>query len=170
MRRRHYSAPLVETIHEIPDHLVPLADPRAILLLEDDATLAEVLRNALEKKNFRITRVRNGIDGIQKILESDYHLILCDMIMPGFPGDMFYRAVERSRPHLCNRFLFMTGHTGDRQIDVFIRGVRGLMIFKPFQLHELLEAMDVVLKKTPQLAIDSSLGPAPVASRSMGRH
>jgi DNA-binding NarL/FixJ family response regulator len=69
------------------------------------------------------------------------------MIMPGFPGDMFYRAVERIRPHLCKRFLFMTGHTGDRQIDQFIRGVRGLMIFKPFQLHELLEAMRVVLNK-----------------------
>jgi DNA-binding response OmpR family regulator len=147
MRRRYYS-PLVETIHEMPDDLMPPAEPRSILLLEDDATLAEVLRNALEKKNFRVTRVRNGIDGIQRILESNYHLILCDMIMPGFPGDMFYRAVERSRPQLCRRFLFMTGHTGDRQIDQFIRSVGGLMIFKPFQLHELLEAMDVVLKKS----------------------
>jgi hypothetical protein len=41
----------------------------------------------------------------------------------------------------------MTGHTGDRQIDTFIRGVRGLMIFKPFQFHDLLEAIKVVLKK-----------------------
>jgi DNA-binding response OmpR family regulator len=149
MHRRHYS-PLVETIHEIPEDLVSLADPRTILLLEDDATLADVLRNSLEKKNFNVTRVRNGIDGIHRILESNYDLILCDMIMPGFPGDMFYRAVQRSRPHLCNRFLFMTGHTGDRQIDQFIRGVRGLMIFKPFQLCELLEAINVVLKKAQQ--------------------
>jgi hypothetical protein len=69
------------------------------------------------------------------------------MIMPGFPGDMFYRAVERSRPHLCKRFLFMTGHNGDPQIDTFIRSVRGLMIWKPFQLHELLQGLKVVAGK-----------------------
>jgi two-component system, OmpR family, response regulator RegX3 len=147
MRRRYY-APLVEKTYEIAEDLVSLEDPRTILLLEDDASLAEVLCNALAKKNFHVTRVRNGTEGIHQILESDYDVILCDMIMPGFPGDMFYRAVERSRPHLCKRFLFMTGHTGDPQIDEFIRSVRGLMVFKPFQLHELLEAIQVVLKKS----------------------
>jgi two-component system, NtrC family, sensor kinase len=80
-------------------------------------------------------------------LKQDYDVLLCDMIMPGFPGDMFYRAVELSRPHLCKRFLFMTGHNGDPQIDAFIRSVRGLMIWKPFQLHELLRALKVVLEK-----------------------
>jgi DNA-binding response OmpR family regulator len=148
--RRLYQPPLAEKTYEIPTDLVSLADPRTILLLEDDATLAEVLCSGLTRKNFRVTRVRNGTDGIQCILESDYDLILCDMIMPGFPGDMFYRAVERSRPHLCKRFVFMTGHTGDRQIDDFIRSVRGLMVFKPFQLHELLEAIQVILKKGEQ--------------------
>jgi DNA-binding response OmpR family regulator len=145
--RRSYYAPPVEKTYEIPDDLIPLEEPRSILLLEDDATLAEVLRNNLEMKHFRVSRVRSGAEGLRRILESDYDLILCDMIMPGFPGDMFYRAVERSRPHLCKRFLFMTGHTGDRQIDQFIRSVRGLMVFKPFQFHELLEAIQVVLNK-----------------------
>lgn len=153
MRRRYY-VPMVEKTYEIADDLVSLEEPRTILLLEDDASLADVLCNALTKKNFHVTRVRNGTEGIQHILESDYDIILCDMIMPGFPGDMFYRAVERSRPHLCKRFLFMTGHTGDRQIDEFIRSVRGLMIFKPFQLHELMEAIQVVLKKSPALGSD----------------
>jgi DNA-binding response OmpR family regulator len=145
--RRSYYAPPVEKTYEIPDDLVTLADPRSVLLLEDDATLADMLRRCLELKNFRVTRVRSGAEGIQLILKLDFDLILCDMIMPGFPGDMFYRAVERARPNLCKRFLFMTGHTGDREIDQFVRGIRGLMIFKPFQMHELLAAIEVVLKK-----------------------
>jgi DNA-binding response OmpR family regulator len=144
--RRSYYAPVVEKTYEIPDEGIQF-DSRSVLLLEDDASLAEMLRNALQARNFTVTRVRSGSEGIQHILSFDYDVILCDMIMPGFPGDMFYRAVERSRPHLCSRFLFMTGHTGDRQIDTFVRSVRGLMIFKPFQLHDLLEAIKVVLKK-----------------------
>lgn len=146
MRRRYYSPP-VEKTYEIPDDLVSLDDPQSVLLLEDDATLSEILSNVLQTNNFRVTRVRNGTEGVQQILKFDFDLILCDMIMPGFPGDMFYHAVKRIRPHLCRRFLFMTGHTGDRQIDAFIRSVRGLMIFKPFQFHELMEAINVVLRR-----------------------
>ena len=144
--RRRYHGPNIERTYEIPDDLIR-PDPKSVLMLEDDATLAEVLRNGLELHDFTVTRVRSGAEGIQCVLKRDYDIILCDMIMPGFPGDMFYRAVERSRPHLCKRFLFMTGHNGDPQIDAFIRSVRGLMIWKPFQLHELLQAMKVVLGK-----------------------
>jgi CheY-like chemotaxis protein len=144
--RRHCYASSVEKTYEIPDDLIR-PDPKSVLMLEDDATLAEILMNGLELHNYRVTRVRSGAEGIQHVLKQDYDILLCDMIMPGFPGDMFYRAVERSRPHLCKRFLFMTGHNGDPQIDAFIRSVRGLMLWKPFQLHELLQGLKVVVKK-----------------------
>jgi CheY-like chemotaxis protein len=144
--RHQYYVTNIEKTYEIPDDLIR-PDPKSVLMLEDDATLAEVLRNGLELNNYRVTRVRSGAEGIQRVLKQDYDVLLCDMIMPGFPGDMFYRAVELSRPHVCKRFLFMTGHNGDPQIDAFIRSVRGLMIWKPFQLHELLRALKVVLEK-----------------------
>ncbi|MCL4178638.1 MAG: response regulator [Verrucomicrobia bacterium] len=146
MRRRYSNMSIVERTYEIPDDLIR-PDPKSILMLEDDASLADVLRKGLEHNNYIVTRVRSGAEGVQCILKQDYDFLLCDMIMPGFPGDMFYRAVERVRPHLCRRFLFMTGHNGDAQIDAFIRSVRGLMIWKPFQLHELLQALKVVAEK-----------------------
>lgn len=145
MRRNHF-VPLVEKTYEIPDDLIR-PEPKSILLLEDDATLAEVLRNGLELNNYRVTRVRSGAEGIQLVIKQDFDILLCDMIMPNFPGDMFYRAVERARPYMCKRFVFMTGHSGDARIDQFIRSVRGLMIWKPFKIHELLQTMKVVLDK-----------------------
>ena len=68
------------------------------------------------------------------------------MVIPNFPGDMFYSAVERIRPQLCKRFIFMTGHQGDRKIEEFIRRIRGLMLWKPFQMHVLFEAVEAVNK------------------------
>lgn len=147
---RHY-VPILKA-YEIQDDPV-WSVQKSVLLLEDGATLAHMLRSGLEMNNYAVTRARNGAEGIQCILKRDYDFLLCDMIMPGFPGDMFYRAVERNRPHLCRRFLFMTGHHGNAQIDDFIRSVRGSLIWKPFRLHELLEALDVVARKTmPEVA------------------
>ena len=81
------------------------------------------------------------------VLRTDYDAIVCDMVMPGFPGDMFYLAVQRVRPQLCRRFVFTTGHRADPKIDQFIRQVKGLMVWKPFQPHELIEAIKTVVRK-----------------------
>jgi len=41
----------------------------------------------------------------------------------------------------------MTGHTADKEIGDFIRGIRGLALWKPFEMHQLTEAIGIVLKK-----------------------
>jgi DNA-binding NarL/FixJ family response regulator len=84
---------------------------------------------------------------LKKILSDDFEIILCDMVMPNFPGDMFYLAVERVRPNLCKRFIFMTGHKGDPKIGEFIRRIRGLMLWKPFEMHVLFDAIKAVNSK-----------------------
>lgn len=60
---------------------------------------------------------------------------------------MFYKAVERTKPHLCQRFVFMTGHQADKDVNDFIRSIRGLVLWKPFEMHQLTEAIGIILKK-----------------------
>ena len=122
---------------------------KTVLLLDDESDLSEVLKAYLEEHGFRVVCVKNGVEGLKKIIEQEFDIILCDMMMPQLPGDMFYIAVERVKPQLTKRFVFMTGHKNDKKIDEFIRRVKGLMLFKPFQPHELLDMMNVVLKKSP---------------------
>ncbi len=90
---------------------------------------------------------KSGVEGLKKIMADDFDLVICDMVMPSLPGDMFYLAVERTKPRLCRRFIFITGHKGDPKIDAFIRRVGGLMLWKPFQMHELQRAIQSVLRK-----------------------
>ncbi len=142
--------------YEITEEPTPL-EPKRVLILEDEPALSAVVKDFLEGNGFQVTVVASGAEGLQKILQMDYDAILCDMVMPNFPGDMFYLAVERVRSHLCKRFIFMTGHQGDPQIDAFIRRVHGLMLWKPFQLHEVLDAIKTVLKKASS---DGSTSPA----------
>ena len=81
----------------------------------------------------------------------------CDMVMPNFPGELFYCAVQRIQPHICARFVFMTGHRADEKIDAFIRQVGGVMLWKPFKQQELLHAISLVLTKAePAQAVSPS--------------
>lgn len=112
-----------------------------ILLLEDDESFCEVIRDCLVEKGYDVVAVQNGGEGVREVLASDFKTVLCDIMMPGLPGDMFYRAVERIRPALCQAFIFMTGHQNDARTNEFIKSVNGFVLRKPFPLDKMLDSI-----------------------------
>lgn len=137
---------LSEQTHEMDDGDLPPA-PKKILILDDDPALGDSLKLRLEGDGFQVACVTSGVDGLKLVMGEKFDVVVCDMVMPNMPGDMFYKAVERTKPYLTKRFIFITGHAGNPDIDQFIRSVRGLMLWKPFEHHQLLEAVEAVLKK-----------------------
>ena len=122
--------------------------PKHILMLEDETALTDELKPFFAYNGYNLVAVTNGVDGLRQIIARDFSAIICDMMMPNLPGDMFYRAVERTKPQLCKRFIFITGFKGNRDIEDFIRKVNGVMLWKPFETHELMDAIQVVIQKT----------------------
>ncbi|MBI3413909.1 MAG: response regulator [Verrucomicrobia bacterium] len=120
---------------------------KTILIVDDEADFVELTKLHLEGAGYLVESAFDGVQGIKKIMASNYAVILCDMMMPNLAGDKFYLAVERVKPELCKRFIFVTGHRGDPKMDAFIRKVRGLILWKPFQIHVLLETIQAIEKK-----------------------
>ncbi len=115
-----------------------------VLLLEDDVSFNEVTRDYLVECGYTVVAVESGVDGIREVMAGDFTLILCDMAMPKMRGDMFYRAVERVRPHLCHRFVFMTGYRDDARTSEFIQQVGAYVLRKPFPLRYLLDSISFI--------------------------
>src|SRR5688500_5619919 len=122
MNQKKYFVPPAEKTHVLSEPETP-PEPKHILLLDDDADLIWTLKEVFESHNYQVTAVQNGVDGVKQVMAHDFDVILCDMLMPNLPGDMFYLAVERTKPHLCKRFVFISGHKGEPRIDAFIRKV-----------------------------------------------
>ena len=128
------------------DHYAP-SGARTILIVEDDVDFVDAIRECIETLGYEVDVATDGVHGIRKIMAKDYTVILCDMVMPGLAGDMFYLGVERVKPHLCPRFIFMTGYQGDQKIDQFIRKVHGIMLWKPFKTKALVESIQAMEKR-----------------------
>jgi len=122
-------------------------DSKRILFLEDETELVQTLTPLLEGRGFSVSCVTNGVEGLREIMAHDFAAIVCDIMMPNLPGDMFYRAVERTKPHLCKRFVFITGYKGNREVDEFIRRVKGVLLWKPFETAQLIKAIETILQK-----------------------
>jgi CheY-like chemotaxis protein len=127
-----------------------LSDPqrdagKQVLVVEDDPDFSTVLRDYLRSRGFRVTAFGNGAEALRAILSSDYDVIVCDMVMPRMAGDMFYEAVRRVKPHLCDRFIFVTGHAESPQVKEFLARVSGMVLKKPFHLDDLDETIRQLL-------------------------
>lgn len=120
---------------------------QSVLIVEDDVAFGDMLRTFLESHPFCVTRVTDGAEGLRQLSATDFDLIISDMVLPHLTGDQLYMEVEKIKPHLCPRFIFMTGHHADPKSDNFIRRVRALMLWKPFHLGDLLSAAETIRRK-----------------------
>ena len=128
---------------QLPDAYSTL-QAKKILLLEDDEQFKETLKDFLESRFYEVVAVRNGVEGVREIMRHDFEIIICDMMMPNLPGDMFYLAVERLKPHLCPRFIFITGLRGNAKITEFVKQVNGTMLAKPFHMDDMVETINFI--------------------------
>ena len=88
-----------------------------------------------------------GVEGLREVMAMDFDVIICDLMMPTMPGDMFYLAVQKVKPNLCRRFLFVTGHGDEPRVNSFLHKTDGLVVFKPVPSVELVQMISLVLKR-----------------------
>ncbi len=117
---------------------------RRVLLLEDDVRISEMLAGA----GWSVSVTKSGLDALKELMASDFTAILCDMSMPGMSGNVLYRAIERARPHLCERFICMTERPGQGGEQGLLKSTNGHLLFKPVDLEELMDVLTFVEART----------------------
>lgn len=120
---------------------------RNILLLDNDIELADTLKQLLELRNYLVTTASNGVEGLREVMEFDFDVILCDLMMPQMPGDMFYLAVKKVKPEMAKRFIFITGHGDDPKIRIFLSQAEGIVLRKPILSEDLIQAISFIISE-----------------------
>lgn len=122
---------------------------RQLLVVEDDVDIAEVIRDWFELQGVRVITAHRGAEALKHVLCIDFDAIICDMIMPQMPGDMFYVAVGKVKPHLANRFVFITGYRDRPDVAHFLWQYCGPTLDKPLSMVELSQAVESVASPLP---------------------
>ncbi|MCF8322145.1 MAG: response regulator, partial [Flavobacterium sp.] len=85
-----------------------------ILIIEDEAAIRRVLTKILseENENYTVEEAEDGIQGLEKIKNNDYDLVLCDIKMPKMDGVEALEAVKSTKPEIP--MVMISGH-GDME-------------------------------------------------------
>lgn len=119
-----------------------------ILIIEDDATLSNNIKDILEEEGFLVRAEADGSLGIKTAVEWLPDLIICDISLPTRNGyevidEIFKMPATRKIP-----FIFLTARVERQDIRKGMQLGADDYIFKPFDLNDLLNSIKLRLEKS----------------------
>src|SRR5438477_5208733 len=125
-----------------------MAEPKTILIVDDDMELSDGLRAVLERGGYRVIQARDGQQGKQQVYQQRPDLVILDMMMPrmgGYPVLEHFRGKTDAPP-----IIMITANEGSRhKAYAEYLGVIDY-IRKPFAMERLLETVNRALKPQPK--------------------
>lgn len=128
-----------------------------ILIIEDEAAIRNVIKNILldEDKSYEVDVAEDGVEGLDKIKETDYDLIISDIKMPKKDGVQVLVEALEINPDLP--FLMISGHGDiDTAVDCIKKGAFDY-ISKPPDLNRFLSTVRNALDKKVLLTKNKEL-------------
>ncbi|MGI4738238.1 MAG: response regulator transcription factor [Janthinobacterium lividum] len=122
-----------------------------LLVLEDEAALAHLLREALTRSGYAVTTYADGREGLRAAQQAPPDLLLVDVMLPGLDGFSVVRELRRTLPALpalpALPVLFLTARSAPADVVRGFEAGGNDYLKKPFSLDELLLRVRELLRR-----------------------
>ncbi len=117
-----------------------------ILVVEDDQRVSELINRGLEENGFDVVLAYDGLSGKKLIEQSEFDLIITDIILPKIDGIDLCKLIRQRSIHVPIIMLTALGTTDDK-VEGFDAGADDYMV-KPFEIRELIVRIKALLKRS----------------------
>jgi signal transduction histidine kinase/ActR/RegA family two-component response regulator len=141
---RYHGAARNQPAVEAPPVARQKGGPLSILLVEDDPRVQASTRAGLTELGHHVRACASGKEALAILTEnSDFDLMLTDVLMPGMTGPELVATIARDHPHIVT--LFVTGYVGEAgQSDDFTGHE---VLRKPFTIAQLGNAVTKAMSR-----------------------
>ena len=121
-----------------------------ILVVDDEENLRDVLVEVLKRDGHDVHGAGDGTDGLRRIQDQRYDLVITDLRMPGLEGPALYEALRQQYPDDPPRVIFMSANTGIEDYARFLADTGEPALEKPFNLADMRQVVQQVLARKPR--------------------
>jgi two-component system NtrC family sensor kinase len=121
---------------------------RAILVVDDEPDIAEVIAEIVAPLADRVDVVESGRAAIDRLARDRYDLVISDVRMPGLDGPALYDHLAQSGIGARCPILFVTGDTLHHRLDELLALAGTRVVEKPFEPQHLREQVLALLTRT----------------------
>lgn len=112
-----------------------------ILVVEDDENIANVIRHHFRKLGYEVVLAADGADGLDRVGEGPFDVVISDLLMPRIGGIDFIRVARSANPHLAV-VVISASPTAENVLSTLDLGAYRFLA-KPFQLTELARVVEL---------------------------
>ncbi len=124
---------------------VQTACTKPILVVDDDPQMRSALKEAIQRMGFPVVVCDGGAEGLNKLQQSGYQLVVTDMNMPKMDGLTFLKEIRRRIGNLP--VLVITGFgTVENAVESMKEGATDYLM-KPFSFDSLKKALDSIISR-----------------------
>jgi two-component system response regulator ResD len=123
-----------------------VAEPRTVLVVDDEPTIAEVVARYLERAGYETATTGDGREALRLAAEHRPDLIVLDVMLPGLGGiEVLRRLAAAGGPRTPVILLTAKGEHDDKLVG--LRSGADDYMVKPFSPKELVARVDAVLRR-----------------------
>lgn len=127
----------------------PLPPSPRLLIVEDEAGIADILSDYLTQAGFRCDRAADGVTAVETALRDQPDLILLDLMLPGLDGMGVCRELRKT---LATPIIMVTARADELDRLVGLELGADDYICKPFSPREVVARVKAVLRRAPSPA------------------
>ena len=127
-----------------------------ILIIDDDRELCALMKRSVQSEHIEADFCNTGKEGLQKLKEQEYQLVVLDVMMPGMDG---FETLEEIRKENSLPILMFTSKNDSASKVRGLRAGADDYLTKPFSVDELLARLRVTQRRLNLLASDGINSP-----------
>jgi PAS domain S-box-containing protein len=129
----------------LPASLAAVGGAETILLVEDEESVRQLVRETLESRGYHVLEAANGQDALAVAAShaDTIHLIITDVVMPGLSGHELVQKLLPARPG--TKVLYLSGYAEDAFASPLPADGKRIFLQKPFTLQSLSRRVREVL-------------------------
>ena len=114
--------------------LVSVGPRGRVLVVDDEVAVGSTLRLVLQREH-DVQLATSGEEALRLLATgTQFHAIVCDLMMPGMTGVDLYEAIARVHPGVEERMVFMTGGALLAKTEDFLARIKNPLLEKPFDV------------------------------------
>jgi two-component system, OmpR family, response regulator len=106
-----------------------------ILVIEDDADLADFVKRGLQKEGHSVSHFSDGREGLMAAMGADFDIVVVDWMLPGLDGLSFVKLMRASQ--IKTPVMFLTSMSGIDDRVIGLKAGADDYLVKPFAMPEL---------------------------------